>query len=941
MEVPTLREEELGCGCYTGGKVCCPAVEENEAVSQAEPTGLLNHVFNSPTCVSTFKEMLCAQVCSPDQDKFLEVGEEITQERFDTELSEEAGGIYKSFMAPVHNFTYHVCRSFCERLYDNCKDAQFYYAETVGSQFSMEEVCTFLSTDNAAKTAGVDYHLAPLGSTNRGVVSQPKGPYQAFNMVDDSVEGHRTCWKPTPRELGGCPLPAPGTPFPAPPSPLPPPPVLAPPSSGNVAPPPSGNVVPPPSGNVAPPSSGNETAANEISKEDEGEAESGTAIIAGGVGAGVGLIVISLGVVYLMRHRKHRNTAGVTSTVDDVERNASAVDEKTHSALDDPRKMVDRGEGNISINSTSTTTSTASFGAGVAVGATGGLAAVTLAVGEQVPLLGGVFKLIQKVHQSATQANLNEANCAALVRQLRRVENVLKNSGRQIERHVAQNGDTQLRSLYDAVGAAEAYVSRFSGAHWLSRMLRTSGDREELKQILQELSNAMSSMQLAVTLDAAYSPVFNDQLDDVLQALQERGGGSAQVGARAMDDGELAKLLGVETSKVTAELRDLHADVSQGFERMGSQNEELFRKQESLERKLDLLLMSRLKAVEAFCEGDGKSKGTRRASETIDKYVKRVISASQLHPLKALGEGTTGEVVLCELEGEGRVAAKKLKASWKVTNPRAQKELFTEALVLNDIKHTRIVRLHGLAMDRAKGYYALILEFCNGGSLNGLLADEHKALPWETRVDIALQVAEGMKYCYHEHKMDGKPCTIQHSDLKSANVLMKKMLNDDDQAEYEIKLCDFAFASTSLDSMRSVRTGGGTQSWLAPERLTDEHCKGGEKTDIYSFAMVMFEIAARVTNPWQEKTNQHAVLMAVTSGKRPNLELYKNAAVGAPPAYVELMRECWQPDATRRPDFVRCVRELRDIKATYAGNGGAQEAYVDFLALPSMQSVAE
>ena len=247
MEVPTLREEELGCGCYTGGKVCCPAVEENEAVSQAEPTGLLNHVFNSPTCVSTFKEMLCAQVCSPDQDKFLEVGEEITQERFDTELSEEAGGIYKSFMAPVHNFTYHVCRSFCERLYDNCKDAQFYYAETVGSQFSMAEVCTFLSTDNAAKTAGVDYHLAPLGSTNGGVVSQPKGPYQAFNMVDDSVEGHRTCWKPTPRELGGCPLPAPGTPFPAPPSPPPPPPVLPPPSSGN------------------------ETAANETSTEDEGE----------------------------------------------------------------------------------------------------------------------------------------------------------------------------------------------------------------------------------------------------------------------------------------------------------------------------------------------------------------------------------------------------------------------------------------------------------------------------------------------------------------------------------------------------------------------------------------------------------------------------------------------------------------------------------------------
>ena len=93
-----------------------------------------------------------------------------------------------------------------------------------------------------------------------------------------------------------------------------------------------------------------------------------------------------------------------------------------------------------------------------------------------------------------------------------------------------------------------------------------------------------------------------------------------------------------------------------------------------------------------------------------------------------------------------------------------------EAFILLRIKaHDNVVSLIGLLA--VPGYYALVTEFVNGGSLSSLLLEssehEEEVEKWPTRIMFAKQVADRMLHLHYHHPF------IIHQDLKSQNVLVK------------------------------------------------------------------------------------------------------------------------------------------------------------------------
>jgi serine/threonine protein kinase len=105
--------------------------------------------------------------------------------------------------------------------------------------------------------------------------------------------------------------------------------------------------------------------------------------------------------------------------------------------------------------------------------------------------------------------------------------------------------------------------------------------------------------------------------------------------------------------------------------------------------------------------------------------------------------------------------------------------------------------------------------------------------------------------------------------------------------------------------------------WLAPEVIAGRG-EYDHRSDIYSFAIVCWEIASRsVSLPFQEYeedpeyrrvVNLGEVLLA--ANKRPSMP---EASEACPEAFAHLIQECWAYVPTSRPEFPIIVQQLEQM----------------------------
>ena len=107
----------------------------------------------------------------------------------------------------------------------------------------------------------------------------------------------------------------------------------------------------------------------------------------------------------------------------------------------------------------------------------------------------------------------------------------------------------------------------------------------------------------------------------------------------------------------------------------------------------------------------------------------------------------------------------------------------------------------------------LVMEYMEYGSLHDLLRNETMYLSGEIIMQIARDVAQGLRYLH-----SSRP-SILHGDLKARNILV--------DSRFRAKLCDFGL------STKAENTITGTPLWLAPEYLRGE-TKYNTTCDMYS-----------------------------------------------------------------------------------------------------------
>jgi len=264
--------------------------------------------------------------------------------------------------------------------------------------------------------------------------------------------------------------------------------------------------------------------------------------------------------------------------------------------------------------------------------------------------------------------------------------------------------------------------------------------------------------------------------------------------------------------------------------------------------------------------------------------------------LEQVGNGRTAVVYRGLLSGK-EVAVKELRASWKQLTAWEQESLRREIDIMKEMSHPLLVNLLGVQM--MGGNLRLLLDFCKGGDLFTFLhKQDNFDLEIDMQVNILLDAAQAMAFL---HSATPK---IIHRDLKSLNILLlNPVFSQHDTVS--VKVCDFGQARKLGAAPGTVCVG--TQHWMAPEILMGDSYD--HHADVYSFAMVIFEVCSREL-PFEDLPPAK-VGLTVANGGRPDMDAIPP---DCPAQMTYLMNKCWAHDPMDRPEFPAVIAVLDNLK---------------------------
>lgn len=221
---------------------------------------------------------------------------------------------------------------------------------------------------------------------------------------------------------------------------------------------------------------------------------------------------------------------------------------------------------------------------------------------------------------------------------------------------------------------------------------------------------------------------------------------------------------------------------------------------------------------EAEHESDSRQNSNAATTETIiNDKPKPVISDFQ--PIKVLGKGSFGKVILVKHKKTGKLyAQKQLKKVTMIVNTKNYERTLTERTILEKVTHPNIVKLYYALQDFDKVY--LFLEYLEGGELFFHLSQERIM----SEKVACFYAAEMILALRHLHINAG----VIYRDLKPENCLLNRYGH--------LVLTDFGLSKVSGHS----NSMDGTAQYIAPEVIKGETYDS--RCDWWSLGAVLFDM---------------------------------------------------------------------------------------------------
>ncbi|KAK3393631.1 kinase-like domain-containing protein [Podospora didyma] len=199
------------------------------------------------------------------------------------------------------------------------------------------------------------------------------------------------------------------------------------------------------------------------------------------------------------------------------------------------------------------------------------------------------------------------------------------------------------------------------------------------------------------------------------------------------------------------------------------------------------------------------------------------MTAEDFEPLRCLGKGTYGTVLLVKQRTTGRLyAQKQFKKASLVVHKKLVEQTKTERQILESVnRHPFVVKLFYAFQDQEKLY--LILEYGQGGELFTHLSTE-KMFPEST---AAFYMAEMVLALSHLHDTLG----VVYRDMKPENCLL--------DSDGHLLLTDFGLSKVAVDP-DACNSMLGTVEYMAPEVIQGQ--KYGKAVDWWSLGALGYDL---------------------------------------------------------------------------------------------------
>lgn len=266
----------------------------------------------------------------------------------------------------------------------------------------------------------------------------------------------------------------------------------------------------------------------------------------------------------------------------------------------------------------------------------------------------------------------------------------------------------------------------------------------------------------------------------------------------------------------------------------------------------------------------------------------------EIETLRDIGEGSGGMVRLCRLKVSPQSAPQYLEFARQVPqfalkeipanpDPKVRKQVLRELQFNRSCKSPYIVNYYGAFLVEECGQIYIAMEYCDGGSLDGVLkqvSSKDARIGERVLASIATGVLEGITYLYSKN--------IIHRDIKPQNILLS--------SNGSVKLCDFGVSGEVVNSL--VTTFTGTSYYMAPERIRGQPYT--VTSDVWSLGLTLMELAMNEF-PFSNAMSSTPIELLTEIVNSPSPQLKKEEGIKWSSAFQHFLQCCLEKESTKRP----------------------------------------
>ncbi|XP_005446870.1 mixed lineage kinase domain-like protein [Falco rusticolus] len=472
-----------------------------------------------------------------------------------------------------------------------------------------------------------------------------------------------------------------------------------------------------------------------------------------------------------------------------------------------------------------------------------------------------VFSVAQAIHAQFEQVKCCKHQCQRLVERIQILLEPVRILQAQPRKHISHHEEELLKKLLRVLGEAQKLVIKYSQASWIQKFLRAHSAGEEFVWVNESLEDIAQGLSLL--LQAEQKQAF-------LESFQPKT-------CRRQD---------------AEDLRDDRAFLDQviaSTEEPEDAPGEIYINRQCMESKVDWM-QHELNKIVRVMECLKKVNVDKREDITE-------IEPHQLTFYRHLQDTDSYDLY----EGEYLkypVAIKTFKRPLTTDSAKVRDIFEKEIQTLKKFESPNILRMYGICIEEKDGSpcFSIIMEYCKHGTLRDVLT-KHRHLSWDIRIRMALGAARGL---YRLHQTGEK--SRLHGCICSSKFLVA--------GDYCVKLSGFELCETESSIKRRVKKNWKQVSmlaYIAPENLKDINYPYKRPCEIYSFGIVLVEIATSKI-PFEGCTTQEII------EKICNHHYQDPVGEDCPEDLRKVIDQCRAFDPSQRPSAEEIVDALADLE---------------------------